>query len=115
MRAVLISTWRRDLLQEGHPERKLNDNRIKLTLQKGQAKEKDPLFKACQEFESLFINEIFKSMRRTIPQGTLLQTGMAEDIFQGMMDEEMAKEAARKNSFGLATMLYKSLAGIKSD
>ena len=69
----------------------------------------EALFKACQEFESLFINEIFKSMRKTVPQGTLLPKSMAEDIFQGMMDEEISKEAAQKESFGLAEMLYQDL------
>ncbi len=107
---MLISGWRGNLLQAGNKEKSQAENRIQLASQRMAAKNQDPLLKACQEFESLFINEIFKSMRRTIPQGTLLETGMAEDIFQGMMDEEMAKEAARKNSFGLAMMLYQSLA-----
>ncbi len=106
---MLISGWQRNFLQETGKGKNLPDNRIQLAPQRIAAKNQDPLYKACQEFESMFINEIFKSMRRTIPQGTLLETGMAEDIFQGMMDEEMAKEAAKKNSFGLAAMLYHSL------
>ncbi len=112
---MLISGWQRNFLQGTGKGKNLTDNGIQMTSQKMATKNQDPLFKACQEFESLFINEIFKSMRRTIPRDTLLETGMAEDIFQGMMDEEMAKEAARKNSFGLATMLYHSFVNNKGD
>lgn len=72
-------------------------------------KKADPLYQACQEFESLFINEMFKSMRQSIPKGGLLDDSLGEDLFQGMLDEEIAKEAAQKDSFGLADMLYREL------
>ncbi|HHW68365.1 rod-binding protein [Defluviitalea raffinosedens] len=75
------------------------------------SEEKDDkaLKKACQEFESYFINQLFKEMRRTIQPGGLIEKSQAEEIFQEMLDEEYAKNASQSNGIGLANVLYKQL------
>lgn len=72
-------------------------------------KDEDPLLTACKEFESIFINQLFKSMRRTVPEGGMLEKGMGEEVFESFLDEEIAREAAHGNSYGLAHMLYNQL------
>lgn len=67
------------------------------------------LMEACEEFESIFVNEIFKAMRRTVPHGELIPRGMAEDIFESMLDEEIARKSSKTNDFGLSRILYEQL------
>jgi flagellar protein FlgJ len=76
-------------------------------------KQKDPeaLRALCQDFESILINSMFKEMRKTIPESELLDTGMASDLFDEMMDMEVARDMARKGGFGLADQLYRQLQG----
>ena len=74
---------------------------------------KDPeaLKTLCQDFESILIHSLFKEMRKTIPESELLETGMATDLFQEIMDMEVARDMARKGGFGLAQSLYRQLQG----
>ncbi|MBA2881326.1 flagellar protein FlgJ [Desulfosalsimonas propionicica] len=65
----------------------------------------------CQDFESILIQSMFKEMRKTIPESELLDTGMASDLFDEMMDMEVARDMARKGGFGLADQLYRQLQG----
>ncbi len=97
-------------LSNKYPELKINDPDQVKTPDKGEAEgKKDPLLQACQEFESIFIFYMFKAMRGTVPEGGLLPRGMGEDIFQGMMDEEIAKKASRNEDYGLARLMYEQI------
>ena len=66
-------------------------------------------WKAAQDFEALFIHQMFKSMRNTVPKDEEISTGRR--IFTEMLDEQIANTASRTGSFGLAQMIYKELAG----
>lgn len=73
-------------------------------------KEEEKLKQACVEFESYFINMMFKSMRNTIISSDgILKKSNAEKIFQEMLDEEMSKDVAKSGGIGLADMIYKEL------
>lgn len=64
--------------------------------------------KAAAEFESLFLNEMFKVMRRTIPKGA--DSSMASDMFTGMLDSEVAKvTAGNQSGLGIAKMIERQL------
>jgi len=64
-----------------------------------------------QEFESIFLGYMLKTMRKTVPESELMVKSMAKDIFLEMHDEEISKELARAGGIGLAAVLYKQLAG----
>ena len=64
---------------------------------------------ACVEMESLFINQLFKEMRATIPKSGFISGGRAEEIYRSMLDSELAKELAKRNGLGLAPMLRSQL------
>lgn len=70
--------------------------------------EKDDLRlrEACRDFESVFFNEMFKAMRKTIPKNNLWGGGFAEGTFQSMLDEEYANQMAMTQSTGIARMIY---------
>lgn len=70
----------------------------------------DALREAAIEFESLFINHLLSTMRRTIPKSELFgETSFARETFEGMFDEELAKVMARAGGIGLADMLMRQL------
>jgi peptidoglycan hydrolase FlgJ len=69
--------------------------------------EKD-IEKVSRDFESVFVNKLLSSMRKTIPKSGLLDS-FATDMFQSMMDEEMSKEMAKNKGMGMGEMIYNDL------
>ena len=70
----------------------------------------DELKEACTEFESYFLNMMFKSMRKTVvSNGGIFGKSHAEKIFQDMLDEQMTDKMAKQGGIGLADMMYKQL------
>lgn len=72
------------------------------------AKRKE-LKKISQDFESLFVGMMLKSMRATVPEDKLAGGGRAEETFRSMLDQEYATAAARRGGIGIATMVEKEL------
>lgn len=65
---------------------------------------------ACREIEALFIQQMLKQMRATIPKAGLIPESMATNIYQEMLDSEYSKLMSEShNSLGIAKMLYKQL------
>jgi len=69
------------------------------------------LEKACAEFESLFIYQIVKQMRKTIVKSGLTSGGKGEEIFTSMMDEELSKQMSSRQGLGLRDVLIEQLTG----
>ena len=70
---------------------------------KNLAEERDKkLREACKQFESVFTYEMLKSMRNSIPKCDLFSGGQAEDVYQSMLDQELANNMAGKGSNSIA-------------
>ena len=67
------------------------------------------LMQSCKEMESLFVSQLMKEMRATIPKSGFLDGGNAENIYTSMLDDQYAKEIAQNGSLGLADSLYRQL------
>jgi len=67
------------------------------------------LMKACTDFEALFVAQILKSMRQTIPQTGILGKGLGKDIYQDLMDQELSQKLAQSKGFGLGKKLYNQM------
>lgn len=68
------------------------------------------LYKACQDFEALFIKQMLDVMRKTVHKGDdLLNAGMGQDIFEGMLYDEYAKKMSQTAQFGLSDMIYRQI------
>lgn len=80
-------------------------------IQKARHEQDDKKLKeACQEIEAVFINQMLRRMRATVPENGLIPVSSAEKIYREMLDEEYSKVIAKsRNNFGLADMLYKEL------
>lgn len=66
---------------------------------------------ACAEFESLFIFQMLKGMRDSIPKTPLFHGGLNEDIYTSMFDQELAKKMAEKG-IGLGKRLFEQFTGL---
>lgn len=73
----------------------------------GLAKSDDPesIKAAAREFESLFMHQLFKSMRATVSKDGLMDAGMGGEMFTDMLDMEYAKQAADQGGIGLADLV----------
>ncbi|MFP4497948.1 MAG: rod-binding protein [Vulcanimicrobiota bacterium] len=66
------------------------------------------LQKACKEFESLFLNQLLTAMRKTIPKVDG-QENNQKQMYESMMDTELAKSWSQSDGIGLANVLYQQL------
>jgi len=69
----------------------------------------DGLKAKCREFEAIFLQQMFKEMRSSIPRGGLLDEGMEQNLYEEMMDAEAAKALAFGRGIGIAEGLYRQL------
>ena len=74
----------------------------------GQVDSEKEMEKVARDFESVFINKLFESMRKGIPKSGLFDSS-ALDMFQSMTDQEMAKKMAERKGMGIGEMVYKDL------
>jgi len=64
------------------------------------------LKESAKDFESIFVNNLLKVMRSTIQKTNLISGGNAENIYQGMLDEEYSKIIVKRSDFGFAKQIY---------
>jgi len=68
------------------------------------------LKQSCRDFEALYAMEMFKAMRKTVPDGGLVKKNSATEMFQEMLDMETAKAATNGPGLGIATAMYEQMA-----
>lgn len=76
---------------------------------KPESAEEKKLHKACQEFESVMLGQVFKQMRASVQTSDPLNQGAANTTFREMLDEEMSKKMAANGGIGLTDNLYRQL------
>src|SRR5665213_4006651 len=67
------------------------------------------LKQVAQNFESIFIQMMFKEMRNSVEKSNLFGNSQATQFFESMKDEEMSKQLATSGGIGLGNMVYQSL------
>ncbi|UCH09108.1 MAG: hypothetical protein JSU61_07630, partial [Fidelibacterota bacterium] len=75
------------------------------TVVSGSPKTDKKLWKACQNFESLFMGYLVKSMERTLPEGSLTGSGLPDLMFNQVMGSTISEGGG----IGLAELLYRDL------
>jgi flagellar protein FlgJ len=73
------------------------------------AKDDQKLKDSCHELESVFISQLIKCMRDTVPKDSLLGDDFGQGVFQSMLDDEYAKSISQTDTIGLSKMLYDQL------
>jgi Rod binding domain-containing protein len=84
------TTARRNTLQDLPPEKQ---------------KELKKLETACNDFESIFVYQLLKEMRKTVNKTGMVHGGRAEEIFSDMLDQERAKGVP----IGIGSILFQDL------
>lgn len=68
------------------------------------------LRKSAADLEGMFVAQLFKAMRDTVPQGEgTVSGGSGEEIFTGLMDEHIAADTPKHWNGGIAEALYRQL------
>lgn len=71
----------------------------------------EELMDACKEFESYFLEMMFKEMLKTIPksEGTTSYGSSLMDYYKDNMVQELAEQSTENTPNGLAQMLYEQM------
>lgn len=70
--------------------------------------DREKLKEACDQFESIMLQMLYKQMKSTVPEGGLFEKSSARGIFEDMLDETLMKQAS-KRGMGISDMMYKQL------
>ena len=67
------------------------------------------LDKVCREFETLFANQLLKTMKESVPEGGFLEESMADEIYKDMFYEEIARSIGQSGALGVADILKRHI------
>ncbi len=88
----------------------------RLKAQKGQTLEgeKARLKEAAREFEAFFLNQMLKTMRKTVPKNPFadnqsMNSESGQEIYTEMFDMELSRKVATGGKGSMAEILYKSM------
>ena len=57
---------------------------------------RDALRQTAQSLQAVFVEQLFKAMRATVPDEGLTSGGQGEDMFRSMLDEQAAELAPKQ-------------------
>ena len=63
----------------------------------------------AEEFVSVFMNQVMKSMRSTVQENPAMHGDNGEKFFQEMLDTEQSKSLAKGSGYGLTDLIYESM------
>ncbi len=67
------------------------------------------LREACEGFEAYYVQQLFKEMRKTVPDGGMFEKSNEGEIYKDMLDEEYSAVISKGSGTGIADSLYKQL------
>ena len=83
-------------------------DRLQKQAESGEYKDEQELRALAKQFEAIFVNQLMKSMRKTLPKEGMLSS-FSGDMYNSMFDEEVAGEMSKGRGMGLADVLYTQL------
>lgn len=87
-------------------------NKLKKQLDSGYSDATDEeLMDVCKQFESYFLEQVFKEMQKTVPtsEGMSSSTNQLVSYYKDQMIQNLASQSTEQNSLGLAQMLYEQM------
>jgi flagellar protein FlgJ len=67
----------------------------------------EELMDVCKSFESYFVEQVFKEMKKTVPQSE--DENQYMNYFGDMLNKEYADNVTKQGTLGIAQMLYESM------
>ena len=68
------------------------------------------LRETAKQLEGVFVAQLFKAMRETVPEDGLTHGGAGEEMFTGLLDERFSTQAPLQWRHGIGDALVKQLA-----
>jgi Rod binding domain-containing protein len=102
-------------IQQGIPGL-LADKQISLlknNVDSGDAKKSEKLKSVSKQFESIMTHQLLTAMRTTVPKSELLG-GFSGDMYQSMMDQELANQVSKGKGLGLSDMVLRQLTQLEN-
>ena len=80
-------------------------------IEKNKGSDDKQLMEACKQFESYFLEQVFKEMQKTVPETEYSSkaTGTMVDCYKDNMIQQIATMSTEKEGLGLAQMLYEQM------
>lgn len=75
----------------------------------GSAAKDAKLRKAAQQMEGAFVEQMYKSMRETVPTDGAFNGGSGEEMFTGLLDQHVASDTPMKWQHGLSESIYRQM------
>jgi flagellar protein FlgJ len=77
----------------------------------GKSATDDELMDVCKQFESYFLEQVYKAMWKTVPQSEVSSqsTQTLMDFQKDQMIQAMAEQSTEQNGLGLAQTLYEQM------
>jgi flagellar protein FlgJ len=69
------------------------------------------LRQVCAQLEGVFLQQLMKALRETVPEGGLTNGGSGEEIFSSLLDGHIANSAAAQLERGIGAAIYRQLRG----
>lgn len=67
------------------------------------------LRRVAHQLEGVFVQQLFKAMRETVPHDGAIDGGAGEEMFTSMMDEQIADQMPTQWSHGIGEALVRQL------
>jgi len=93
------------------PNTILSSNHHKATGSEKTQQDLKSLRESCREFEAIFIDQMYKSMRKSMPENGLIPQDNATKIYQDMLDMQMARQTAKGKGIGIGEAMFNQLKG----
>lgn len=61
------------------------------------------------KLEGVFVEQLFKAMRETVPKDGITDGGQGEDIFSSLLDQKIADDVPKQWHRGVADALFREL------
>ncbi len=75
----------------------------------GVAPQEARLRKVVAQLEGVFVEQLFKAMRETVPHDGIADGGAGEEMFTGMLDQHLSGAAPAQWQHGIGESLYRQL------
>lgn len=83
-------------------------NLLKNAVESGEGKKSEKLKSLSKQFESLMTHQLLTAMRTTVPKSELMG-GFSGDMYQSMMDQELAAQMSKGKGLGIGDMVHRQL------
>jgi len=67
------------------------------------------LRRVAQQLEGVFVEQLFKAMRETVPDGGVVDGGAGEEIFSSMLDQHISTQVPAAWERGLGAAVFRQL------